>query len=127
MKIDVEGAEVGVLNGAKSLFAKCKPVIFLSLHGDELKKTCMNLLERIRLYVPTDRANGDRGSALRKNKALPFPIAPLPDSSLCEVEEQEFRSFVARACDLEFHSSDIAAPSPALRALPFRVTDPFAT
>jgi FkbM family methyltransferase len=45
MKIDVEGAEVGVLNGAKALFAKCKPVIFLSLHGDELKKTCKNLLE----------------------------------------------------------------------------------
>jgi FkbM family methyltransferase len=44
MKIDVEGAEVGVLNGAKALFAKCKPVIFLSLHGDDLKTTCMNLL-----------------------------------------------------------------------------------
>jgi FkbM family methyltransferase len=44
MKIDVECAEVGVLNGAKSLFSKCKPVIFLSLHGDDLKKTCLEIL-----------------------------------------------------------------------------------
>jgi FkbM family methyltransferase len=44
MKIDVEGAEVGVLNGAKALFSKTKPVIFLSLHGDDLKKTCLELL-----------------------------------------------------------------------------------
>jgi FkbM family methyltransferase len=44
MKVDVEGAEVGVLNGAKSLFSKCKPVIFLSLHGDDLKKTCLEIL-----------------------------------------------------------------------------------
>jgi FkbM family methyltransferase len=44
MKIDVEGAEVGVLNGAKTLFARCKPLIFLSLHGDDLKTSCMSLL-----------------------------------------------------------------------------------
>jgi len=44
MKIDVEGAEVGVLQGGKNLFAQCKPVIFLSLHGDELKATCLKLL-----------------------------------------------------------------------------------
>lgn len=45
MKIDVEGAEVGVLQGAKELFAKAKPVIFLSLHGEELKTSCLGILE----------------------------------------------------------------------------------
>ncbi len=44
MKIDVEGAEVGVLEGAKSLLQKARPVIFLSLHGDDLKKRCMEIL-----------------------------------------------------------------------------------
>ena len=44
MKIDVEGAEVGVLEGARNLFAKCKPVIFLSLHGEDLKATCLKIL-----------------------------------------------------------------------------------
>jgi DNA-binding NarL/FixJ family response regulator len=45
MKIDVEGAEVSVLEGAKTLFSKTKPVIFLSLHGEELKRTCIAILE----------------------------------------------------------------------------------
>ena len=45
MKIDVEGAEVGVLHGAKNLLTKVKPVIFLSLHGEELKTVCMGILK----------------------------------------------------------------------------------
>jgi FkbM family methyltransferase len=45
MKIDVEGAEVGVLQGAKGMFARCRPIIFLSLHGEDLKTTCMELLK----------------------------------------------------------------------------------
>jgi FkbM family methyltransferase len=44
MKIDVEGAEVGVLRGANSLLAAAKPTIFLSLHGDDLKKACLEIL-----------------------------------------------------------------------------------
>ncbi len=44
IKIDVEGAEVGVLQGAASLLAAAKPSIFLSLHGDDLKRTCLEIL-----------------------------------------------------------------------------------
>ena len=44
MKIDVEGAEVAVLQGAASLLASAKPTIFLSLHGDDLKKACLEIL-----------------------------------------------------------------------------------
>ena len=44
MKIDVEGAEVGVLQGATSLLAAAKPTIFLSLHADDLKKACLEIL-----------------------------------------------------------------------------------
>jgi len=63
MKIDVEGAEVGVLHGAKALFEKCKPVIFLSLHGEDLKTTCLNLL-------------GDYGYTFRQIE--PMEIVALP-------------------------------------------------
>jgi FkbM family methyltransferase len=45
MKIDVEGAEVGVLQGAKALLQNARPIIFLSLHGEELKATCLEILE----------------------------------------------------------------------------------
>ncbi len=44
MKIDVEGAEVGVLQGAKHLLESARPVIFLSLHGDQLKIDCTRIL-----------------------------------------------------------------------------------
>ncbi len=44
MKIDVEGAEMEVLNGAKQLIARSKPAIFLSTHSDELYATSRDFL-----------------------------------------------------------------------------------
>ena len=44
MKIDVEGAEYLVLQGAQSVIASAQPMIFLSLHGDELRKKCVEFL-----------------------------------------------------------------------------------
>ncbi len=40
IKIDVEGAEVGLLHGAGKLFERKRPVLFLSLHGPEITETC---------------------------------------------------------------------------------------
>ena len=45
LKIDCEGAEVEVLKGGEKTIVSAKPSIFLSTHGDDLKKTCSNLLE----------------------------------------------------------------------------------
>ncbi len=36
IKIDVEGAEVGVLRGARKLLSQCRPMIFLSVHPREI-------------------------------------------------------------------------------------------
>lgn len=36
VKIDVEGAEIMVLRGARQMLARCRPVIFLSVHPHEL-------------------------------------------------------------------------------------------
>ncbi len=44
MKIDVEGAEVQVLRGMRAILGTAKPIIFLSLHGEELKNTCTEML-----------------------------------------------------------------------------------
>lgn len=44
LKIDVEGAEVQVLQGAVSLLSKAHPIIFLSTHGLELNIKCCDLL-----------------------------------------------------------------------------------
>ena len=44
LKIDVEGAEAAVLDGAKELIASSRPVIFLSTHGPEVHKKCLDWL-----------------------------------------------------------------------------------
>ena len=44
LKIDVEGAEVQVLAGAKSLLTKTHPTIFLATHGDDLREQCYKFL-----------------------------------------------------------------------------------
>lgn len=36
IKIDVEGAELGVLNGARATLASCRPLIFLSVHPRQI-------------------------------------------------------------------------------------------
>ena len=44
LKIDVEGAEAGVLEGARRLLNSTHPVIFLATHGDEVHRRCCDLL-----------------------------------------------------------------------------------
>jgi len=56
IKIDVEGSEFAVLRGAKTLLKKYKPIIFLSTHGDFLKRECINYLKRLnyQYFKPID-------------------------------------------------------------------------
>ncbi len=44
MKIDVEGAELAVLKGARRTLASEKPFIFLSVHSPALKASCLKFL-----------------------------------------------------------------------------------
>jgi FkbM family methyltransferase len=44
LKIDVEGAEMLVLSGARRLLAEQRPVILLSTHGEGVRKSCLDLL-----------------------------------------------------------------------------------
>ncbi len=52
LKIDCEGAEIEVLTGGEKTIRTAKPAIFLSTHGDDLKKTCFSLLDSWG-YTPT--------------------------------------------------------------------------
>lgn len=45
VKIDVEGAELSVLMGAKELIQKAHPIIFLATHGTEAHRQCKKWLQ----------------------------------------------------------------------------------
>lgn len=44
VKIDVEGAEVLVLTGARSVLEKARPVLFVATHSPELHRQCCEML-----------------------------------------------------------------------------------
>ena len=44
MKIDVEGAELGVLKGAEKFLKRFRPVLFLATHGAEIHLKCCEFL-----------------------------------------------------------------------------------
>lgn len=47
VKIDVEGAELLVLRGARNLLANHRPTLFIEIHSPELSRDCRTLLEAI--------------------------------------------------------------------------------
>ena len=58
MKIDIEGAELLALSGAKSMLAQSHPTIFLATHGSSIHQECCRLLESIDYKLqPIDAIN----------------------------------------------------------------------
>lgn len=47
LKIDVEGAEAWVLEGARELLSSRRPVIFLATHGCDVHRQCCHLLSKL--------------------------------------------------------------------------------
>lgn len=44
VKIDVEGAELAVLRGARATLSRHRPTLLIAFHGDDLFRDCLNLL-----------------------------------------------------------------------------------
>jgi FkbM family methyltransferase len=81
MKIDVEGAEIGVLRGARETIARCRPLIFLSVHPEQIgllghdKEELPALIDEIG-YICRDID----GSEARPLEAREYILHPRSDS-----------------------------------------------
>ena len=49
--IDVDGAELSVLLGARSLLVEVRPMVFLTVHGTQIRDGCCWLLESLGYQV----------------------------------------------------------------------------
>ncbi len=59
IKIDVEGDELKVLNGAKKVLKKHNPRLILETHSKELEKNCLDFLFKLK-YVVKNKINLDK-------------------------------------------------------------------
>jgi FkbM family methyltransferase len=65
MKIDVEGAELDVLEGASRLLREHRPVILLATHGEEVHRGCLELLGEQYVLSAMDDKPLDQSSEVR--------------------------------------------------------------
>lgn len=59
VKIDVEGAELAVLRGAKRLLDEAGPMLFLATHGNDMRDACLQVLTDAG-YIVTTIGGDDR-------------------------------------------------------------------
>jgi len=73
MKIDVEGAELQVLEGARAILAQHRTVVLLSLHGQELEDGCIAFLEGMQYRICYLNGQEARGRPLRSEEIVATP------------------------------------------------------
>lgn len=62
IKMDIEGAEFGALNGAKQCFSRYKPQLMLATHGKQVHEGCCRLLQSWNYTLQLiDEPSEDRG------------------------------------------------------------------
>lgn len=71
LKIDVEGAESGMLEGARELLVEHHPILLLALHGEDQVKKCYEILARFG-YTVANRVE-DPEACGEEILALPAP------------------------------------------------------
>jgi len=69
IKMDIEGTELLALRGARFIFRRYRPVLFLAAHGQEIERECRKLLESWDYEIEEIGKNSsDRKELLAKNR-----------------------------------------------------------
>lgn len=71
IKVDVEGAEVGALEGARATLERFRPIVMLSTHGDQLHRSCLAFFASLDYHVGP--ISGDNVESTSELLALPRP------------------------------------------------------
>ena len=68
VKIDIEGAEVRALHGARRTVQRSHPVLFVATHSKQLEKECYELLDFWGYHCRSiqDNLDGELGEVLAK-------------------------------------------------------------
>jgi len=70
IKMDIEGAEVQALLGARQCFEKYKPKLFLATHGNEVHEDCVGILRAWNYeFCPIGQSSPDRAEILARPRA----------------------------------------------------------
>lgn len=81
VKIDVEGAELQVLNGAKKMLSQHRPCLIIEVHSASLESECVRLLDQNRYRVAIVPRRGrvfSEGRSLAHNQWLVCEPLPSP-------------------------------------------------
>lgn len=73
IKIDVEGAEALVLEGAKNLLTLRKVVLFIALHGEKQKQLCQEILRSIHYDIFYLDGTKIKGTLLESDEIIATP------------------------------------------------------
>lgn len=97
IKIDVEGGELSVLQGAAALLRDVRPVVFLATHGNRVRSECLELLREAGYLVAPIGRQGDewigRPVESRSVRAAAVPRADSPLDRLIAPEIQADRLY----------------------------------
>lgn len=81
IKMDVEGAEARVLQGARTTLRRFRPILFIALHGEEQRRACREILQSLD-YRVCDLDGRELSDQAGTDEVSAWPATRLRDQGL---------------------------------------------
>lgn len=73
VKMDVEGAESAVLEGARRMLCRHRPILLLATHGRDQERRCVGILRELGYEISYLDGSAARGDALTSDELIALP------------------------------------------------------